>query len=87
MKCRMCGVEYSDRVLKIHETICKGKVVKSFKDLPDPKEHEGEIISVSNTDFTLDELKEMAINDENIDYAPSTIRRWKEERLRKELNL
>ncbi len=87
MKCRKCGVEYSDRVLKIHETRCKGEVVKSFKDLPDPKEHEGETILVSNTDFTLDELKEMAIENEDIEYAPSTIRRWKEERLRKELNL
>ncbi len=79
MKCRICGVDYSDRVLKIHETICKGKPAKI--------ETKKETVEVTENDKTLSELQEMAIKSEDIEYAPSTIRRWKEERLRKELNL
>ncbi|MCP4985409.1 MAG: hypothetical protein GY928_04850 [Colwellia sp.] len=87
MKCRHCGVEYSARVLKIHETRCNVKVAESFNDLPDSKEHESETILVSKTEYTLEQLLEMAIADKNIEHAPSTIKRWKEPRLRKELGL
>ncbi len=83
MKCRICGVEYSDRVLKIHETICKGKPAKI-----ETKKESVEVTEVEiENGYSLDELKEMAINDENIKHAPSTIKRWKAERLRTELNL
>ena len=65
MKCNKCGNNYSNKVYKIHEKICKTEVKTSLKI------------------YTLEELQEMAI-DKKI-AAPSTIRRWKEPRLKKSL--
>jgi hypothetical protein len=67
MKCSKCGGNYSDKVYKIHETICKTEVKTSLKI------------------YTLEELQEIAIDKKVA--APSTIKRWKEPRLKKELDI
>ncbi|MCP4989058.1 MAG: hypothetical protein GY928_24270 [Colwellia sp.] len=70
MKCRKCGVEYSARVLKIHETICNVKAEPKkedkidWKDLADKAGIEGEDLkkfmrkSSKNRQIQLDKLKD-----------------------------
>ena len=73
MKCIKCGVEYSERVCRIHEKICK--TIKA------------EEIKIESNEYTLEELLQMCIDNHDIKFAPSTIKRWKEDRARKELGI
>ena len=75
MKCIKCGVEYSERVCRIHEKICKTEPIKA------------EEIKIESNEYTLDELLQMCIDNHDIKFAPSTIKRWKEDRARKELGI
>jgi len=73
VKCPKCGVEYSTRVCRIHEKICK--VIKS------------EELKIESNEYTLEELLQMCIDNQDIKFAASTIKRWKEPRARKELGI
>lgn len=54
MKCQTCGVEYSDKVYKIHKKICKGKEVETV-------ENEAEVVLEEETEtLTLEQLREIA---------------------------
>ncbi len=66
MKCRKCGVEYSARVLKIHETRCnpvQEEIKIDWKDLADKAGIKGEDLkkfmrkSAKNRQIQLDKLE------------------------------
>ena len=78
MKCDKCGKDFSYSVMPFHRERCTREEVKK-----EIKEN----IEIKPQDYTLEELIQMAIDSPNRTYAPSTIKRWKEDRLMKELGL
>ena len=84
MKCSKCGVNYSDRVYRIHIKMCK--TVDEVKEVINNEPVEDEIV-IKPKEYTLDELMQMCIDNPDRTDAPSTIKRWKEDRLKKELGL
>lgn len=103
MKCPKCNVNYSERVYKIHISRCDIKKVESFKDLPEATEEnkdetilvetetnehvKAEDLNIKQDDYSFEQLLQMALESPDRKEAPSTIKRWKEDRLRKELGL
>ena len=92
MKCRKCGIELSASVCIIHETICKKDVkpeVKTIDNESDNIDSEPveEDLNIKQDDYTLDQLLQMCIDNQDIKKSPSTIKRWKEPRARKELGI
>jgi len=86
MKCSKCGVNYSDRVYRIHTKMCKaGK--EPEKTEPVKEVIKSEELTIKPKEYTLDELMQMCIDNPDRTDAPSTIKRWKEDRLKKELGL
>lgn len=92
MKCIKCGGEYSFSVMPFHVERCKieepkkKEVIKS--EINEPVEViPSEELNIKAKEYTLDELLQMCIDNQEIKYAPSTIKRWKEERAKKELGI
>lgn len=85
MKCSKCGVDYSERVYRIHIKRCEVKQeikIESKEEIISSDE-----LEIESEEYTLEELLQMALDNPNRRDAPSTIKRWTEERLRKELGL
>ena len=90
MKCRKCGIELSDTVCRIHERLCTIGEATLIKVNEVPQERNVtpiEEIKTESNKIPLNELLQMCIDNQDIKYSPSTIRRWKEERAIKELGL
>jgi hypothetical protein len=93
VKCIKCGGEYSFSVMPSHVKRCKIEKIKEETKEIKPKINEpvevipAEDLNIKATEYTLDELLQMCIDNQDIEYAPSTIKRWKEERAKKELGI
>lgn len=88
MKCPKCCKEMSFSVLPLHIKRCNVEEKKEAERKEPVKVQKNEAIEVvSNCEFTLEELIQKCIEDESVQYAPSTIKRWKKARCRKELNI
>jgi hypothetical protein len=89
VKCIKCGKEYSFSVMPSHVKRCKIEEIKEIKpEINEPVEViPAEDLNIKAKEYTLDELLQMCIDNQDIEYAPSTIKRWKEERAKKELGI
>lgn len=93
MKCIKCGKEYSFSVMPFHMERCKIEEKPEKKEVIKPEINEpveiipAEDLNIKAKEYTLDELLQMCIDNQDIEYAPSTIKRWKEERAKKELGI
>ena len=94
MKCSKCGIVLSDKVCRIHEARCtineatliKIKPIAPTEKNVTPTDYK-ELELENPVKYTLEDLLQMCIDNQDINYSPSTIKRWKEERCLKELNL
>ena len=96
MKCIKCNAELSNSVYQIHIKRCnvKKEVVKEIEPIIEESEIveeteiiESEELEIKPEEYTLEQLLQMALDNPDRKDAPSTIKRWNIERLKKELNL
>jgi len=75
MNCRKCGIQLSERVLKIHESRCVFKKVESFKGLPEAtEENKDEVILVeTETKEPIETVGDKNIKEEKTDWRQSGI--------------
>lgn len=75
MKCPKCNNDYSHSVMPFHNKRC---ITTETKDIVGKEDNNG---------YSLEELHQMCIDSPDRKYAPSIIKRWKEDRAKEELGL
>lgn len=90
MKCSKCGIELSEKVCRIHQANCtlgEATLIKVHPETEEKNVTPRDLELENPKKYTLEQLLQLCIDNDKIKYSPSIIKRWKEERCLKELEL